>query len=249
MNLKRDRWWQNSLLAIAIALITIFAATMPLTAVNSPPLPDLRVHPLPPSLARWQGKLDLGDYFDVVKSTPLGYLIWSQFPVKVYLKNPTVDSAAANLRWQEWLKTVDRAIAEWNVYVPLIRVTDSQNADIIISSDRPERKIQLNTQTGRYDIPRAIAAQTNYQFYLRDNPPILAHRMTIKLPPNTTGESLLATIRHEMGHALGIWGHSPAISDALYFSQVRDPQPISPRDINTLQKIYQQPTRLGWTIP
>jgi predicted Zn-dependent protease len=72
--------------------------------------------------------------------------------------------------------------------------------------------------------------------------------MTIQLPPNSTGESLLATIRHEMGHALGIWGHSPVITDALYFSQVPDPQPISERDINTLQKIYRQPTRLGWKI-
>jgi predicted Zn-dependent protease len=31
-----------------------------------------------------------------------------------------------------------------------------------------------------------------------------------------------------------------------YFSQVRNPPPISPRDVNTLKRIYQQPTSLGW---
>lgn len=248
MNIKRDRRWQKTLLVLAIAIIVILSAKISLKAVNPNVLPAFAVHPLPQTLAWRQKKLDFSDYFNVVKPTPLGYLIWSQFPVNVYLKIPTADSAAADLRWQEWAKTIDRAIAEWNVYLPLVRVSDLQSADIIILPSEPERKIQLNPETGLYDIPRAIAARTNYQFYLRETPPILAHRMTIQLPPNSTGESLLATIRHEMGHALGIWGHSPVITDALYFSQVPDPQPISERDINTLQKIYRQPTRLGWKI-
>ncbi|XTZ12993.1 MAG: peptidase, partial [cyanobacterium endosymbiont of Rhopalodia inflata] len=38
-------------------------------------------------------------------------------------------------------------------------------------------------------------------------------------------------------------------TDALYFSQVRSLSPISVRDVNTLKKIYQQPTRLGWKLP
>jgi predicted Zn-dependent protease len=72
--------------------------------------------------------------------------------------------------------------------------------------------------------------------------------MTMEVSPNFAGVSLLATIRHEFGHALGIWGHSPKSSDALYFSQVSDPPAISVGDINTLKKIYQQPTKLGWRI-
>jgi predicted Zn-dependent protease len=247
---KRARWWKISLSIVAIAIILIFGSKIFLNAANEPAgLPKLQVHPLPESLALLNEQIDQSNYFDRVKPSSLGYLIWSQFPVKVYLNLPTADNAAANLRWQEWEKSVDKAIAEWNVYLPLVRVTNSKIADIIILPSQPERKIRLNPQTGLYDIPRAIAAQTNYKFYLRDRPQILAHRMTISLPPNTIGESLLATIRHEMGHALGIWGHSPKETDALFFSQVRDPRAISPRDINTLQKIYQQPTRLGWTIP
>jgi hypothetical protein len=35
----------------------------------------------------------------------------------------------------------------------------------------------------------------------------------------------------------------------MYFAQVRTPPVISARDINTLKRVYQQPTQLGWPIP
>ena len=54
---------------------------------------------------------------------------------------------------------------------------------------------------------------------------------------------------HEIGHALGIWGHSPEVTDALYFAQVRQPPLISARDVNTRKRVYAQPTRLGWAVP
>jgi predicted Zn-dependent protease len=113
---------------------------------------------------------------------------------------------------------------------------------------QPQRAIKLNPDTKKYDIPRAVAAQTNYKFYLTADPVAIAMRMTMQVSPNFTGVSLLATMRHELGHALGIWGHSPEAKDALYFSQVSNPPAISQRDINTLKKVYQQPTRLGWKI-
>ena len=70
--------------------------------------------------------------------------------------------------------------------------------------------------------------------------------MTIEISPGLSQLAILAATRHELGHALGIWGHSLHQNDALYFSQVSDFPPISPRDINTLKKIYQQPTQIGW---
>ena len=76
----------------------------------------------------------------------------------------------------------------------------------------------------------------------------LYHRFAILLSPSQTGNYLLAAARHELGHALGIWGHSKLQSDALYFSQVRNPPLISARDVNTLKRVYEQPTNLGWNI-
>ena len=46
-------------------------------------------HPLPTTLKQWQDKTNSGDYFDQIKSTKVGYLIWSTFPVKVKVETPT----------------------------------------------------------------------------------------------------------------------------------------------------------------
>jgi len=73
--------------------------------------------------------------------------------------------------------------------------------------------------------------------------------MTIYIRPDQAIEYLQAAARHELGHALGIWGHSPQPTDALYASQVRNPAKISARDLNTLKRVYEQPTRLGWEMP
>jgi predicted Zn-dependent protease len=241
----RLRWAIAFGLMILVSQPAIFS--VPLPASDSSNLPVARVHTLPPSLAAW-GDNNQGDYFNQIESTPLGYLVWSQFPLKIYVDSVTPENTAANQRFQEWTAAARKAIAEWNVYLPLQEVQTKDTADILILRSTPARKVQLNRDTGLYDIPRAVAAQTNYEFYLTPKPEAITPRMTMKVSPNFTGASLLGTIRHELGHALGIWGHSLKPDDALYFSQVSDPPSISPRDINTLKKIYQQPTKLGWKI-
>ena len=237
---------------IVISLLAIaFCVLFSINSVDSQPpdtsnLPTARIHPLPQSLATV--KNSEGDYFKQIESTPLGYLVWSDLPIKVYADSIASEPTAANQRFQQWTNAAKKAIAEWNIYLPLEEVASKETADIIILRSQPERKAKLNLDTGLFDIPRAVAAQTNYRFYLGKNPHAIAMRMTVEVSSNFTGVSLQATMRHELGHALGIWGHSPNENDALYFSQVSNPPGISERDINTLKKIYQQPTRLGWEI-
>lgn len=251
MNKWRLKWQKLIVLAIATCLFAIIPGNI-IAGSQSPSasdLPSLQVHSLPKSLANWQDQANSGDYFNQVESTPLGYLVWSGFPVKVYIeKSSSAKGTAVDQRFQQWVTAVKKAIAEWNVYFPLEEITKREMADIVVLRSQPEIEVKLNPDTGLYDIPRAVTAETDYDFYLTENPAKIAHKMTVKVSPNYVGVALLATIRHELGHALGIWGHSPEKDDALYFSQVRDPKPISPRDINTLKKIYQQPTRLGWQI-
>ncbi|NEO61497.1 MAG: peptidase, partial [Moorea sp. SIO4G2] len=138
-----------------------------------------------------------------------------------------------------------------------LELVDQQElADISILRSRPPLKVSLNRETGTFDWSRARSAVTRYEFYLGqsirapeqivDN--LLLHKFTILLSPEQSIDYTLATARHELGHALGIWGHSPLKTDALYFSQVRNPPRISARDINTLKRIYEQPTRLGWPL-
>jgi predicted Zn-dependent protease len=245
--------------AIATSLTIILSTQLNLAATLSPEsqyfgqnqLPSLKAHPLPSTLASWQDREDQGDYFEQIKTTPLGYLIWSEFPIKVYLEKPLnhQNSTAEQVRFAQWVEAVRKAIAEWNIYLPLLEVEHPQQADILIKRSQPSREFKLNRATGQYDIPRASTAQTNYKFYLKPgNPPILSHRMKLEISPDLSKLSTLTATRHELGHALGIWGHSNQETDALYFSQVKNPPRISVRDLNTLKKIYQQPTKLGWSI-
>jgi predicted Zn-dependent protease len=140
------------------------------------------------------------------------------------------------------VNTVLQAVQEWSVYLPLAIVEQPTDADITIVRKAPPLQTSPNSK-----IPRARSAQTTYELYVSKNN-LLSHRFTILLSPSQTGQYLLAAIRHEFGHALGIWGHSPLPSDALYFSQVRNPPPISPRDVNTLKRVYEQSTSLGWSV-
>lgn len=224
------------------------------TEVPSSSLPSPQVHSLPTTLAQWQDTTGAGDYFSEIKLTPVGYLVWSQFPVKIYVERPkdAAEASASVQRFQQWVEAVLLAVREWSVYFPVEIVTQRDKADILIVRDRPPLRASLNRETGKFDIPRARSAETRYEFYLRPNTntsqEILLQRFTIHLSPHQSSNYTLATARHELGHALGIWGHSPSETDTMYFSQVRNSPQISVRDINTLKRIYQQPTRLGWPL-
>ncbi len=232
-----------TLIAIATFLIAIFphfhlGGDNPVLAAETS-LPAAQIHVLPPTLARWKDTTNSGDYFSQIKPTPVGYLVWSQFPIKVYVENQ-----------DKWTNSVIEAAQEWAVYLPLEIVEQSDNADIKIVRNLPALKPSFNRSTGEFQLPRARSAETQYEFYIShlDKNAVLCHRVTIQLSPTQAGNYIKAAARHEIGHALGIWGHSPLETDALYFSQVRNPPPISQRDINTLKRVYEQPTRLGWKL-
>ena len=192
-------------------------------------------YPLPPTLAQWQDKTNSGDYFDQIKSTKVGYLIWSRFPVKVKIETPTDLNEKQS---QIWVNSVSQAVQEWSIYLPLQIVEKSAIADITISRKSPPLQREPNGK-----ILRSRSALTTYNLYTENN--ILSHRFTILLSPSQTGEYVLSAARHEVGHALGIWGHSLLNTDTMYFSQVRKPPLISVRDVNTLKRFYEQSTSLG----
>ncbi|MEA5506852.1 peptidase [Halotia wernerae UHCC 0503] len=202
-------------------------------------LPFPKPHPLPPKLLHWQDSTNSGDYFSQIATTKVGYLVWSQFPIRVYVETP---QAVNSKQIQAWINSVLQAVQEWNVYLPLIIVKQPEVADITIVRKAPPLQTFPDSK-----ITRARSAQTTYELYTNSSK-ILSHRFTILLSPSQTGVYLQAAARHELGHALGIWGHSPLQTDALYFSQVRNSPPISSRDVNTLKRVYQQPTSLGWSL-
>ena len=199
--------------------------------------PNPQVHPLPPTLANWQDSTDSGDYFDQVKPPNVGYLLWSKFPIQVYVERP-VDANKS----EEWVAAVLDVVREWGVYLPLEVVDSSEVADIRILRRAPPLRHQ--------EVLRARSGEAISEWYERrdGDKTVLSHRFSVYLNPNQVGKYVPATARHELGHALGISGHSLMETDVLYFSQVRNPGPISARDVNTLKRVYEQPTRLGWEL-
>lgn len=234
-------------------------------------LPNAAVHPLPPSLVEWNDPNQSGDYFDHISAAGFGYLVWPYFPIQVVLEIDSTDDHQVShnrgddstndihldAQQQAWKDAIVAAVQEWNQFLP-IEVSDRpetrtvRTADIVISPQTPPLRwpdVDSDVSSSR-PLPRARTAETTYKIYLRqtDDQMVMLPQYSIMISPNQSFDYLKATARHEVGHALGLWGHSPMPDDALYFSQVYTPPSISARDINTLKKIYQQPTQLGWPL-
>ncbi|MBW4695280.1 MAG: peptidase [Lyngbya sp. HA4199-MV5] len=280
---RQSTLFKLPLLAIALGTIALVMMAHPLLTrseqlataafhttgqpIAQKPAPDfpLQSHPLPPTLAQWNAS-QAGDYFDQIEVVPVNYLVWTHFPLSVYIQPPTTAELASPFtaqRSQAWITAVSQAVREWNRYLPLERVEQAEGANIVVLRSAPPLQFEppTNQETTGYprerptvSIGRARSAVTTYkvsvQGSLKDpaTKPMLALRCTIQLRPDQAPQYLQAAARHELGHALGIWGHSRSQADVMYFSQVRNPLPISPRDINTLKRIYEQPTRLGWAL-
>jgi predicted Zn-dependent protease len=251
------RKWYKSISILLLKLVIISSLLtlliiIPSSAVENDLeklLPSPQKYPLPISLSEWEDKPYSGDYFEQINPTIAGYLLWSEFPIKVYFNRPSNpnDTAATTRRFNQWVNAIEKAIYEWNTYLPMIEVSQPELAQIIIERTDPPLETQIDPETGQLQIPRAKTAQTRYEFYIKNKR--FLHKMIIQISPRLGELSTLSAARHELGHGLGIWGHSLQENDVLYFSQVNSSIPISDRDINTLKKIYEQPTRLGCLLP
>lgn len=238
---NRLHWSRLLVLCCVIAVLLPFTAK-PSVSEDSFLLPTAQVHPLPQTLAQWnEAQNQQGDYFDQVKSTRPGFLIWSHWPIQVYIEplpqGPLIKPAV-------WRAAVTQAVQDWQPYLPLSITDTPAQADISISAIPPQHR------SGE----RVRSAETRFELYVKGDRtvpgvrPTLAHRIRIYIRPNQTVPYLSAAARHELGHGLGLWGHSLNPADVMYFAQVRLPPVISARDINTLKRIYQQPTQLGWPL-
>jgi predicted Zn-dependent protease len=266
---KLGRWILLGVLAmvgLALGLSAAWANPAPDAVPLGQRLPPPQVHPLPPG---WltetvpsPEEAAAGDYFAALEPSPVGPLLWSRWPVTVYVEPMDAATAAlpegafARRQVQDWEAAIVGAIAAWGDYLPLRQVDDRDRADIVIGRSR----LSLQRASPQRDRPtpanaldlRARTGTTRYEFDLRptggDRPPILTHRFLVAIPPSGVTAQLQGTARHELGHALGLWGHSDDPGDVLYRTQVAQPPPISPRDRNTLRRLYVQPTRLGWPL-
>jgi predicted Zn-dependent protease len=231
----RQRWKQWSLFLLS----ALFVVGTALKTSGTEPADQLQAaiakpHDLPQTLAQWNEAKTPGDYFDQVRSVKVGALLWSNWPIRIYIE-PL--STGMPMKPEVWQTAIAQSVKDWQPYLSLSLVDTASEADIQISANSPQHKSGA----------RVRSAETHYELYVSDRQ-TLSHRVTINIRPSQTSQYLTAAARHELGHALGIWGHSRNPADVMYFAQVRTPPDISAQDINTLKRIYKQPTQLGWPV-
>ncbi|MBY0450769.1 MAG: hypothetical protein K2X01_09125 [Cyanobacteria bacterium] len=121
---------------------------------------------------------------------------WHRSPVKIYLKDPAGDE----------LRQLTRAVNTWGQAQPMIITPQENDADIVIGWHFPQQ--HLNKVTGsvvhpvlRIDTQRAIRA-------------VLLIDMSVYAL--FSEEQQLHGLLHQIGHGLGMFGHSDQPGDLMY---------------------------------
>ena len=199
---QRWQWMKLFLLTLIFAwgLSTTIASSQIEPLRSSPlaqslPTPTAKPHPLPPQLAQWRDPGNAGDYFDQIQPVSVGYLIWSRFPVTVYvepLKPGEPPDSFSGARSQTWINAVTTAVQEWNAYLPLKLVNQPDTADIQVWRSAPPLQFERDRPNAPPRLGRVRAAETHFQLYsptplLPHSPtPLLSHRFTILLPSRSS---------------------------------------------------------------
>ena len=145
-------------------------------------------------------------------------------------------------RWQKrWLSAVGAALDTWSGHLPVVRVQDPGQAHVRLLRQRPPRRRTASGWRASNGRSRLQLVRVRRQGVWRFEP-----KVSVLVSPELRAPVLQATALHELGHAFGLWGHSPDRGDAMAVHQGRDPVlKLSARDLETLHWLRQLSTRLG----
>jgi hypothetical protein len=166
-----------------------------------------------------------GEYFANIRPMNGQFARWNKVPIRLHLPQASPEA---------WEKNLTSAVKKWNQCVPLIVVSPNESADIDVT--------WVNHLTPRLlGVTRVVIKQGNMHVQ------IFMLRPTFYLP-EVPERSLLPAFLHELGHGLGLLGHSDDPADVMYPMEFSSGSKfpsratsIGARDINTLKKVYQSP--------
>ncbi len=195
------------------------------------------------------------DYFDIVKASSQSHILhFIDFPITVNI---------GTYNDSNYLNACKDAFKTWEIdshgIVNFKFVTDPQNARIkIIWNHLGLISNNGNCALGAHTITRYNLTDTGCQsFYINNNIPgaTTQNQRKYSVPPQIieVNLDLIASkpenirllvlkniLTHEIGHALGLLGHSTSLSDMMY-SITDEYSHISKRDIQTLELLYNTP--------
>ncbi|MDD3437238.1 MAG: matrixin family metalloprotease [Candidatus Gastranaerophilales bacterium] len=196
-------------------------------------------------ISKWKNQIFLNVGENYIEQVPFNgnILRWdtSKFPLKVYIQN---NSAVAPAYYAEKIK---QAFLQWQKSSRnLVRfefVDNEKDADInvsIISSDEMKKCTQEDCKyTIAYNTPKingSLLKKMTILFYDSNN-----------LGQPFKEKDIYNTALHEIGHALGIMGHSYNKDDIMYMETTKptgfevfrsDFQSLTSKDLNTLWLLY-----------
>jgi predicted Zn-dependent protease len=176
-----------------------------------------------------------GDYLSAIRRFPgqngqpgQSYAHWRSFPVRVRLPKESPES---------WQRALEAVIARWDQYVPIKLALPLEAAPVEVTwvNQLPAKTLAVTRLNIAHGEMRVIIYLLRPSYY----------------PPEIPEHTLAGIFMHEVGHALGLFGHSDKPNDLMYPAEIQPAAkgrpalihfaPVSTRDINTLKKIYESP--------
>ncbi len=184
-------------------------------------------------------KVAEADYFrDVIGEHRARWSDW-HMPLKVFIAIPDSDVEGYKSDYDTFLR---QAFIDWekssNKRITFRFVDSLQDSDIDCRWTNDPSELGNGTENGNTQTLIRQGALTHAKIALRCR----ESQGSFPLTSNT----VTTTCRHEVGHALGLAGHSVEPKDLMYFSTpISDPiKTITTRDRNTLLKVYEEPIPL-----
>lgn len=186
------------------------------------------------------------DYFPTLSNE--GVIRWpkTMLPLKVYIE-PGADirnyrdtfRQAIITSFNDWIKASGYRLS-WK----LVPKKEDANIVCVWVSKKDELPLHKHREQGVTDYGQTLVARTNEHWLQK----VLITISTTHIQSGRAlrNEDVYNVARHEVGHALGLTGHSTVKSDVMYPTMADKLTPISTRDAGTLNHLYAYYTTTPW---